>query len=87
MEKAKYIQDKENSLLNDLDKTYKKIKEISNWYSLSNYDLKSNDKENINLMIKRISNIYCQLDNLLLNTNNFELSKELKELITEGVTL
>ncbi|HDK7194915.1 TPA: hypothetical protein PTV74_003222 [Clostridium botulinum] len=80
-EKAKYIQNKEKTLFNDLERINKKLYQINNWYSMSNYKLNSNDEENLMLLIKHTNNIYYTLRQLLFNTKNGELVKILPEVI------
>ncbi len=82
MEKAKYIQDKEATLFNDLNKANRKMKEIANWYNTSDYDQTSVDEKNILLFIKEVNNLYHNLDSLLQSTKNFKLHNNLNGLIT-----
>ncbi len=82
MEKAKYIQDKEATLFNDLNKANRKMKEIANWYDTSDYTQNSVDEKNVLLFIKDVNNLYHNLDSLLQATKNFKLHKNLNALIT-----
>ena len=81
MEKAKYIEKKEETLLKDLDNASKKLKEIANWYPLSNYELSFEDEKNHKLYIQKVNNIYYELRKLLMETKKFKLATNLKELI------
>lgn len=81
--KAKYIQEKERTLFNDLDNAQKKLKQVANWYPLSDYDITAMDKKNFKLFIQNVNSIYFELGNLLLNTRNFELYEILKKLVTD----
>lgn len=81
-EKAKYITNKEITLFNDLDKAHKKLKEIANWYSLSDYKCNSIDEKNQMLYVQLVNNIYSELKMLLSNTKNLKLYENLKEVIT-----
>jgi len=81
MEKAKYIAKKEETLYKDLDNASKKLKEITNWYTLSNYELNFSDEKNQKLYIQKVNNIYIELRKLLMETKKFKLATNLKELI------
>lgn len=86
-EKAKYIANKETTLFNDLDKAHKKLKEIANWYSLSDYKCNSIDEKNQMLYTQLVNNIYKELNNLLFTTKNWRLYESLKEIVIESVKL
>ena len=81
MDKAKYIEKKEEILFKDLDNAHKKLKEIANWYRLSNYDTNFTDEKNQKLYVQKVNNIYQELRNLLLSTHNFKLESNLKQLV------
>lgn len=82
MDKARYIQDKESTLYRDLEKANRKMKEIANWYDISNYELNAQDDKTILLMVKEVNNLYQGLNSLLQATSNFKISSNLNELIT-----
>jgi len=81
-DKAKYIENKEVTLFNDLNKAHKKLKEIANWYSLSNYTCDFTDRKNQMLYVQLVNNIYSELKALLINTKNVKLYKELEDIVT-----
>lgn len=80
-EKAKYIEQKELTLFNDLDKAHKKLKEIANWYNLSDYKCNTIDEKNQMLYVQLVNNIYKELSTLLFNTRNWKLYENLKEVV------
>lgn len=81
-EKARYIEKKEITLFNDLDKAHSKLKEIASWYSLSDYKSSFIDIKNQKLYLEKINNIYHEMKSLLFSTKNFNLFKYYEELIT-----
>lgn len=87
MEKAKYIEKKEAILFNELDNAHKKLKEIANWYLLSDYECNFTDEKNQKLYIQKVNNIYHELRNLLMATKKHELAKNLEELIVNNESI
>jgi hypothetical protein len=87
MEKAKYIEKKEEVLFKELDNAHKKLKEIANWYLLSEYKCNSIDEKNQKLYIQKVNNIYQELRNLLIATKKHELAKNLKELVVNDESI
>ncbi|MBD5589373.1 hypothetical protein [Clostridium botulinum] len=83
-EKAKYIENKEITLFNDLDKSYKKLKEIANWYSLSDYESNFQDERNQKLYIQKINNIYHEMKNLIISSKNTKILNDYERLIIEN---
>lgn len=81
-DKAKYIQEKERTLYNDLEKAYKKLKEVTNWYSLSSYDLTFDDIKNHRLYMLKINNLYHEMKDLLISSKDIESLKEYDRVIT-----
>jgi hypothetical protein len=86
-EKAKYITNKEVTLFNDLDKAHKKLKEIANWYYLSDYKRNAADEKNQILYTQLTNNIYRELSNLLFNSRNWRLYENFKEVVTNDLKL
>ncbi|APH20801.1 hypothetical protein [Clostridium botulinum] len=82
-EKAKYIENKEITLFNDLDKSYKKLKEIANWYSLSNYKSNFQDERNQKLYIQKINNVYHEMKSLIISSKNIKILNDYERLIIE----
>jgi|GEM_PF-6655840 len=82
MEKAKYIENKEVTLFNDLDKSHKKLKEIANWYSLSDYNTNTIDIKNQKLYVEKINNIFHEMKTLLFATKNFKVFEQYDFLVT-----
>lgn len=83
-EKAKYIENKEITLYNDLEKSYKKLKQIANWYSLSDYKSNFQDEKNRKLYIQKINNLYHEMKNLIISSKNTRILKDYKKLIVEN---
>jgi hypothetical protein len=82
-EKAKYIEYKERTLENDLNKASKKLHIIANWYSLSSYKSNIIDEKNIKLFMLKINNIFYELKSLLASTHQMELYYLMESLITK----
>lgn len=82
-EKAKYIENTEKTLNNDLDKVIKKIKKISNWYSMSNYKLNTEDINQINTYIEKINEVYNQMKIFTFSAKQFDLYYKLNEMIVK----
>jgi hypothetical protein len=83
-EKAKYIESKELTLFNDLDKAGKKMSTIANWYSFSNYKTNATDEKNFKLFVLKVNNIYASLRAILLQTKQLKLYEKLPQLISDG---
>ncbi|HCL4480164.1 TPA: hypothetical protein N2D99_002251 [Clostridium botulinum] len=83
-EKAKYIENKEITLYNDLEKSYKKLKQIANWYSLNDYKSNFQDEKNRKLYIQKINNLYHEMKNLIISSKDTQILKDYKKLIVEN---
>lgn len=83
-EKAKYIENKETTLFNDLDKSCKKLKEVASWYYLNNYKNNFQDEKNQKLYIQKINNIYHEMKNLLISSKNIKTLNDYEKLIVKN---
>lgn len=79
--KAKYIKKKERTLFNDLQKVHHKLREIANWYKISNYNCNYTDTKKQMLYAQAVNNIYQELKNLLIATENWRIENNLKNIV------